>query len=88
MAMGGMIDSTAPTEVNPKQADKWPSWKIQVTTPNDAPSDTTLSSRALTGMTIDPVMRKSSAKVASTTSAAAYGAPAAIDSARSMSEAA
>ncbi len=43
-------------------------------TPNAAPSDTTLSTSALSGMTSEPVMRNSSTNVPSTTRPTAYGA--------------
>jgi hypothetical protein len=43
--------------------------------PKVAPSESTFMTRALIGITTEPVMRKSRTKVASTTSATAYGAP-------------
>ena len=46
---------------------RWPCWKTSTTIPSEAPSDTTLSISALTGMTTDPVMRKSRTSVASAT---------------------
>ena len=55
----------------------------QTTTPRVAPSETTLISSALTGMTTDPVMRKSRTRVARATRAKAIGARSRIESVKS-----
>src|SRR5918994_2001623 len=49
----GSHEVTAPVDSNPSSDSRWPSWKIQITTPYAAPTDSRLSRIALIGITID-----------------------------------
>ena len=69
----GMVGLIVPSGVKPSSPDRCPSWKIQVTTPNIAPSDKMFIMIASTGRTSDPNARNSSANVASTTASAIHG---------------
>ncbi len=53
--------------------DRCPSWKIQTIAPNEAVSDSTFISSALTGSTTEPNARNSSSTVAPATISAMYG---------------
>ena len=63
--MTGIQASIAPNAVKPSTLDRFPSWKIHTSAPNTAPRDSVFMTRALIGMTTDPVIRNSRAKVAS-----------------------
>ena len=56
-----------PVGVKSSRPSRWPSWKTQTSTPSEAPSETTLISSALTGITTEPVMRNSRTRVPSAT---------------------
>ena len=83
-----MTASMPPVEVNASSSSPYPSWNTSTRTPNDAPSESTLSSRALAGMSSEPVMRKSRTNVAATTTPTASGASATSESVKSSREAA
>ena len=54
-------------------SDPWPCWKMKTMIPNAAPSDTRLSSTALTGSSTDRKARISSTNVSRITNASTYG---------------
>ncbi len=62
--MTGIQASIAPNAVKPSSEARCPSWKIQTSAPKVAPSERVFMTRALRGMSTDPVIRNSSAKVA------------------------
>ena len=82
-----MTASTPPVDEKPSSDSRWPSWKIQTTTPSEAPSEITFISRALIGISTDPVSRNSSTNVARMTTAIAQGASAASAAVKSISPA-
>ena len=70
-----------PVGVKPSRPDRCPSWKIQTSAPNDAASDSTFITIALTGSTTEPNARNSSTSVtrprtAPSTAASSRGWPA------------
>ena len=69
--------STKPVGVKSRNPDRWPSWKIHTSAPNEAPSDSTFMSTALTGSTTEPNARNSSTNVVATTISAIHGSSAA-----------
>ena len=69
----GIHRSSAPTESKPSGPDRYPSWKTSFKAPKLAQRLRTFMTRALTGMTTDPVIRNSSSRVASATTTAAIG---------------
>ena len=58
-----LVGSRKPVEVKPSRSARCPSWKIQTTTPNDAPIEMTFISIALIGSTTEPKARNSSRNV-------------------------
>ena len=59
--------------VKPSRWERWPSWKIQTTTPNDAPIDTRFITTALTGSSTDPNARNNRTRVTVAMIAAIHG---------------
>ena len=59
----GWVASMKPVGVKSSSPDRWPSWKIQTSAPNEAPSDSTFITSALTGSTTEPKARNSSTNV-------------------------
>ena len=59
--MTGTQASIAPNAVNPSTEDRCPSWKIQTSAPNTAPSERMFITRALTGMSTEPVRQRAEA---------------------------
>ena len=62
--MTGIQASMAPKAVKPSSEARCPSWKIQTSAPKVAPSEMMFMTRALMGMSTNPVIKNSSAKVA------------------------
>ena len=69
----GVAGSIVPSGVNPSSQDRCPSWKIHVTTPKAADSETTFIVMAFTGSTTDPNARNSSTNVAVAIAPHAFG---------------
>lgn len=69
--------------MKPSHEDRWPSWKIQVTTPNDALIDTNPTTIALSGNTIEPNARNSMTSITPATSSPIHGRCAPTESTRS-----
>ena len=80
--------STNPVGVKSRKPDRLPSWKIQTSAPNEAPSDSTFITTALTGSTIEPKARNSSTNVVATTNRPIHGSSEPRLSSRSSSTAA
>src|SRR5215467_10068997 len=68
-----VMDVSIGLGVKPSRPDRWPSWKIQATTPSVADSDSALSTSARIGCTMLPVNRNSSTNVVIAISAMAAG---------------
>ncbi|WP_207232299.1 hypothetical protein [Micromonospora kangleipakensis] len=74
-----------PIGVKPSRSDRCPSWKIQTTTPNEAPMESRFISTGLTGSNTEPKARKSSSRVAPALSSAIQGSRSPRLSSRSRS---
>ena len=83
----GWVASMNPVGVKFRNPDRWPSWKIQTSAPNEAPIDSTFMISALTGSTTEPKARNSSTNVVATTISAIHGSSAPRLSSRSVSTA-
>src|SRR5680860_366717 len=78
--LGGVEE---PGDSKPNRFSRWPSAKIQVTTPNDAVIDTAFISTALSGSTIDPNARNRRISITPTTMRPIHGRWSPTDPSRS-----
>ncbi len=80
--------SRPPTGLKPSSPLNQPSWKTRVSAPSEAPNDSRFISRALTGITTEPVIRKSRISVPTATRPSAHGPRLSSSSWKSTTEAA
>ena len=71
--MIGLVGSMKPIGVKPSQDAKCPSWKMNTTAPNAAPSETTFITIAFSGRMTEPKARNSRTKVTRITKPAIHG---------------